>query len=261
LPFARAVFWLFCAATFSLAVAALLGIRPPTWQLVGFGLLFFSFATLGVLFPQLQMYGSVLCRGAAGKQRIALSFDDGPHPETTRKILAILADNNALATFFVVGHKVERHPDVVREIVAAGHALGIHGFFHDRIYSLRSGSHVARDIARTRAAIAKASGKMSRLFRPPVGFLSLATARAAARAGLTTVAWSARGLDGVAFTQAARVVARIEPELTDGAIVLLHDAAERDDFVPASIEALPRLLLCIRERGLRCVTLEEFVAD
>src|SRR5688572_19046091 len=102
LPFARAVFWLFCAATFSLAVAALLGTRPPTWQLVGFGLLFFSFATLGVLFPQLQMYGSVLCRGAAGKQRIALSFDDGPHPETTRKILAILADNNALATFFVV---------------------------------------------------------------------------------------------------------------------------------------------------------------
>jgi peptidoglycan/xylan/chitin deacetylase (PgdA/CDA1 family) len=203
------------------------------------------------------MYGEALARGKAGARRVALTFDDGPHPVTTRAVLELLRAHEAHATFFVLGHKVEAHPDVVREIHAAGHTLGIHGFQHDRLFSFRSPSYAQQQVERTRQAIARACGVTSNLFRPPVGFASYRTFRGAERAAVRIIAWSVRSLDGVRSADPARVASRVIARLEDGAIVLLHDAAEHDDFTPASIAALPEILRALRERGLASVGVDE----
>jgi peptidoglycan-N-acetylglucosamine deacetylase len=216
------------------------------------------YATLGVLWPQCGMYGDALAQGQAGARGVALTFDDGPHPVTTRAVLELLRAHDARATFFVLGHKVEAHPDVVREIHAAGHTLGIHGFQHDRLFSFRSPNYAREQIERTRQAIARACGVAPSLFRPPVGFASYRTFRGAERARVRIIAWSVRSLDGLQSANPASVASRVIDHLRDGAIVLLHDAAEHDDFTPASIAALPAILRALRERGLGCVSVERW---
>ena len=217
----------------------------------------FLYATLGVLWPQCGMYGDALARGKPGARKVALTFDDGPHPVTTRAVLELLGAHGVRATFFLLGHKVEAHPDVVREIHAAGHTLGIHGFQHDRLFSLRSSRYAQAQIERTRRAIATACGVEPTLFRPPIGFASHRTFRGAERAGVTIVTWTVRSLDGLRSARPERVAERVIARLGDGAIVLLHDAAEHDDFTPASIAALPRILQALRERGLSVVGVDE----
>jgi peptidoglycan-N-acetylglucosamine deacetylase len=216
------------------------------------------YATYGVLWPQCGMYGEAQARGQTGARRVALTFDDGPHPTTTRSVLELLRAHDARATFFVLGHKVEEHPDVVREIHAAGHTLGIHGFQHDRLFSFRSPSYARQQIERTRQAIVQACGVTPSLFRPPVGFASYRTFRGAEQAAVRIIAWSVRSLDGLRSADPARVAQRVIRQLEDGAIVLLHDAAERDDFTPASIAALPEILRALHERGLASVGLDQW---
>jgi peptidoglycan/xylan/chitin deacetylase (PgdA/CDA1 family) len=191
---------------------------------------------------------------------VALTFDDGPHPRTTRHVLKVLAERGARATFFVVGRKAEQYPDVIREIHAAGHQLALHGYHHHRLYSLKTPRYVKADIVRAQAVIKSIVGVVPRYFRPPVGYVSHRTVLGARRAAVEIVAWSARGVDGLGATDPERVVRRIEPRIRDGAIILLHDAAEHDDFVPATIEALPTLLDLCQARGLCAVTVEELQA-
>lgn len=253
MPLARLVLWLLSLTSLAWCGLSWSHTRPGSLEL---GLWLFGlilYATYGVLWPQCGMYGEALARGKSGTRRVALTFDDGPHPVTTRAVLELLRAHDAQATFFVLGHKVEAHPDVVREIHAAGHTLGIHGFQHDRLFSFRSPSYARRQVERTRQAIADACGVSSSLFRPPVGFASYRTFRGAELAAARIIAWSVRSLDGVRNADPARVAQRVIERLEDGAIVLLHDAAERDDFTPASIAALPEILRALRERGLESV--------
>ncbi len=259
MPPARIALWVASIGGVALLVRSLLIGPVPWWAAsVAFGA-YATFAAMGVLFPQMEMYGDVVWRGDPGAKGIALTFDDGPHPETTRAILAILERSGHKATFFVVGRKVRQHPDVVREIHEAGHWLGAHGFLHDRLLCFRAPKFIKADIEQTQEAIEQACGVRPVLFRPPVGHVSSRTALGARRAGVTIVGWSVRGFDGMPGAQPERVVDRIEPRLRDGAIVMLHDAAERDDFEPAAVEALPRLLQAIDERGLETVSVEELL--
>jgi peptidoglycan/xylan/chitin deacetylase (PgdA/CDA1 family) len=246
--------WVLSLGGLALLARSLLGEPPPLWLAVTALLVYVVLATLGVIFPQLEMYGDVIWRGTSD---VALTFDDGPHPRTTRRVLRLLAERGQRATFFVVGRKVALYPDVVREIHEAGHALGLHGYLHDRLFSFRSPESVRADIERTQRAVEAACGQRPTLFRPPIGHVSSRTARGARLAGVTLVAWSLRVFDGVGKPSPERVLARVARGLRPGAIVLLHDASEREDFEPTSIDALPRILDLIAERGLRCLGVDE----
>jgi peptidoglycan/xylan/chitin deacetylase (PgdA/CDA1 family) len=255
-PLARLLLWLI--SVFALVWCGLSWPAPPRPLELALGLLgLVLYATLGVLWPHSGMYGRALARGKVGTRKVALTFDDGPHPVTTRAVLELLRAHDARATFFLLGHKVEAHPDVVREIQAAGHTLGIHGFLHERLFSLRSSGHAQAQIERARRAIEGACGVAPTLFRPPIGFASYWTFCGAERAGVEIVAWSVRSLDGVRGARPERVAQRVIEHLTDGAIVLLHDAAEHDDFTPASLAALPEILRVLRERGLSAVGVDQ----
>lgn len=260
LPAARLGLWAYAAGGVLLGAEALLGAPPPLLPtLLGFGG-YMALGTAGVFFPERGMYGRALFRGPA-RPEVALTFDDGPSPLTTRRVLDELARAGVRATFFVVGRKALAHPELVREIAAQGHELGLHGFDHDRLFSLRGSRHVEADIRRTQAAVVAAGAPEPKLFRPPIGFVSHLTVWGARRAGVTLVGCSARAFDGMRGARADRVTQRLVGALRPGTVLSLHDASEHDEFVPASVEALPALLQALPRRGLRAVTLSSWLAE
>ncbi|HWA77153.1 MAG TPA: polysaccharide deacetylase family protein [Polyangiaceae bacterium] len=244
-----------------LAAGALLPTGPSLGLLSSAVLGWGALLTTGVFFPGLQMYGPVLCRGPAGARRVALTFDDGPNQQTTPRVLAALRGTRHRATFFVLGNKVRERPDVARQIRDEGHALALHGDSHDRLHSFRSAARVRDELRRAQDAVESATGLRPQLFRPPVGHTTPATLRGARAAGVTVIGWSARGYDGLRGRRSEAVVAQICRSLDDGAIVLLHDSAERDDFEPAGLRALPVLLAELDARGLTSVALEPWLAE
>jgi hypothetical protein len=139
---------------------------------------------------------------------------------------------------------------------AGGHTIGLYGDRHDRLHSFRMPGLVREDLLRAARAVEDATGVRPRFFRPPLGHTSITTTRDIRRAGMIVVGWSVRGLDGLRGRRPEPVVARVTQSMTDGAIVLLHDAAEHDDFEPAYVRALPELLRLLDERGWTSVGLD-----
>ncbi len=259
LPAARLGLWAYAAAGIALGARAALSV-PPELLPTALGLGgYVVLGTVGVFWPERGMYGSTLWHGPA-RPEVALTFDDGPSPTTTPRVLDELAKSATVATFFLVGKKALAHPKLVRDIVGAGHEVGLHGFEHDRLFSLRGSAHVARDIRRTQAALEEAGAPKPTLFRPPIGFVSHFTVGGARQAGVTLVGCSARALDGFRGASTNKVVRRLTRALVPGALLAMHDAAEHDDYVPASLAALPHILQALRERELRAVTLSTWTS-
>ena len=256
---ARLAFLAWTTALGTVAVASAAGGQLGPGRVAALAAAWYAVATVGVFFPRLEMYGPIISRGPSGRGSVALTFDDGPHPVTTRRILAALAATRHRATFFVLGTKARRHPDVVREIHAAGHTLGVHGDSHDRLHAFRMPWKIRRELLHAVQAVEDATGVRPRFFRPPLGHTSVTTTRGARRAAMTIVSWSTRGLDGIRATTPQAVVERIARHVTDGAIVMLHDAAEHDDFEPASIRALPELLRLLDDRRWTSVGLDDLL--
>ena len=247
----RSLFWV--STLVLVTAAAVLAVLGARWlgliALVGYA----GVLLAGVMIPHLAMFAPVVLHLDRTRQEIALTFDDGPGSASTREVLAILARFEARATFFVLGEKVRHAPDVLREIAEAGHEIGIHGDWHDRLLSLRTPERIVADIERARDAVAAVIGRRPRLFRPPLGHVSPRTAVAVKRLGLTLVGWSVRARDGLAGATAESVQRRVAAGLLPGAIILLHDAAECGERVPAGVAALPGILAEAARRGLRSV--------
>ena len=154
---------------------------------------------------------------------VLLTFDDGPHRDGTPAVLAELDRVGASAVFFVCGEQVERYPELVSEIVAAGHELGLHGYRHWTRLQW-SGRLLADDMRRARAAVADAAGIEPRLYRPPFGVFSLAGLRLIRELGREPLLWSKWGRDWERSATPETITARAGASLEAGDVVLLHDA-------------------------------------
>jgi peptidoglycan/xylan/chitin deacetylase (PgdA/CDA1 family) len=185
---------------------------------------------------------------------VALTFDDGPHPEGTPLVLDVLAREGASATFFLVGEQVRARPALAAEILGAGHAVGLHCDRHRWQPRLRA-RELTEDLARGAAAIAEATGVTPAIHRPPYGCYSGDGLRVARAAGLQPLLWSRWGRDWRRFTTPERIAARATRELAAGDVILLHDA----DFYSArgshrrTVQALPAIISELRRRGLDTV--------
>jgi peptidoglycan/xylan/chitin deacetylase (PgdA/CDA1 family) len=253
----RALLFTLLGASYALAGVSLVFGPPPIWLPASLMLALLVVVALGVGFLNLGVFLRVVSRVPTREPRVAFTFDDGPHPVHTRQVMDLLERAGARGTFFVIGEKVARLPEVVSELVRRGHEVGLHSQRHDRLQNLRAEEAIVLDLEENRAAVEAAAGVRPTLFRPPVGLSSPRTCVAVDRLGLEVVGWSARAYDGAASPEVDTVVRRILPHLEPGAIVLLHDARERGDEAPSSLAALERLLELSNQRGLRGVTLTQ----
>ena len=164
-----------------------------------------------------------LPRTLPGSGGVALTFDDGPHPEGTPAVLDLLACAGARAAFFVIGEQVERRPDLVARIAAEGHLVAVHGYRH-RLQPWLTPAQVRQDLARAVTAVQDATGQRPRWHRPPYGIYSSAGLRAAIDAGLRPLLWSRWGKDWRRLTTPGRIAERSLRAVLPGDVILLHDA-------------------------------------
>jgi peptidoglycan-N-acetylglucosamine deacetylase len=227
-------------------------------QIVLGGLGMGAVAVAGHLLPALSIYWPVLrrrldveCATSSGRG-YALTFDDGPHPRGTPAVLEILAAAEVRATFFLVGEQVRRGPALAREIVAAGHEVGLHCDRHRNLLRLAPWQ-VSADIARAQETIEAATGRAIGLYRPPYGALSASALRVARAHGWRTLLWSQWGKDWQAKATPESIATRVTDGAAEGSVLLLHDA---DDYSAQgswqrTAAALPRVLETLAERGLQ----------
>ena len=157
------------------------------------------------------------------QDRVALTFDDGPHPEGTPAVLAELAREGATATFFLVGEQVARDPALAREIAAAGHEIALHGYRHTLLLRRRV-RELAADLERAHAAIAEATGVEPVLYRPPYGVFSSGALAHVRERGWRPLLWSRWGRDWERRATPASIARRATDGLRPGDVVLLHDS-------------------------------------
>ena len=158
-----------------------------------------------------------------GGRGVAITFDDGPHPEGTPAVLAELERLGVTATFFLTGEQVERFPSVAAAIAGAGHKIGLHGYRH-RLLLLRGPRAVDQDLDRAFAAVEDSTAASPVWFRPPYGVFSLASLALVRRRGWKPLLWSQWGCDWRARETPASIARRATASLSAGDVVLLHDA-------------------------------------
>ena len=190
--------------------------------------------------------------------RVALTFDDGPQPGATVKVLDRLDSLALKATFFCLGHNVTQFPDLTREIAARGHEVATHGHQHTSHFR-RSPAGVGADLRRSIDAIVDAGLPPPRWFRPPYGHVTGATMLHANRNGLPVVLWSAMGKEWVEPTASA-VAHHVVRSLSRGAIVLLHDPEINAGSNQRVTEALPHIATAVAKRGWSTMTLGELMS-
>ena len=194
--------------------------------------------------------------GARGAPAIAITIDDGPDPQITPRVLALLEAHGARATFFCIGERVAGHPALAREIVQRGHAIENHSQRHLHRFSLLGPRALADEIGRAQQTIAAATGEVAQFFRAPAGLRNPFLEPVLARANLRLVSWTRRGFDTVSGS-ATRVLGRLTRHLDDGDILLLHDghAARTAAGGAVILEVLPPLLAAVAAARLTPITL------
>jgi peptidoglycan/xylan/chitin deacetylase (PgdA/CDA1 family) len=238
-------------------------VAVPDHALAGLLVVFLLHAILGMLslIPRHALFGKNLLRlpiMAANRQVMTLTFDDGPDPEVTPKVLDLLDRYKMRGSFFVVGTQVQAHPALAQEIVRRGHSLENHTEHHFKLFSLLGPRGLWQEVANNQAIIARFGGQEARFFRPTAGFRSPLLAPILAHLGLTLATWTRRGFD-TREQSPQRVLDRLCRNLVAGDILLLHDghSARGLTGAPVILTVLPLLLEFIQSKGLISLPLPE----
>jgi peptidoglycan/xylan/chitin deacetylase (PgdA/CDA1 family) len=213
------------------------------------------------LWPRSRLLGANWTRlpaAAAARSEIALTIDDGPDPEVTPLVLALLAEAGVRASFFCIGERALRHPELIARIVAGGHAIENHSASHRHHFAFLGLRGFKQEIGRGQQQLAALAGRAPRFFRAPAGLRNPLLDPALAALGLTLASWTRRGFD-TRDSDVRRVARRLIDGLAAGDILLLHDgnAARSADGTPVIVAVLPELFAAARGRQLRFVTLAD----
>jgi peptidoglycan/xylan/chitin deacetylase (PgdA/CDA1 family) len=210
------------------------------------------------LFPGFGFFLPIISRGRTGRPVVALTFDDGPDPQTTAKVLDLLARHGAPATFFVTGQKAGLHPGLIRAILERGHTIGNHSYSHDNLIMFKSTGALIQEIQRAQEVFERL-GFRPLAFRPPVGVTNPRLADALASTGLYVVNFSKRAGDR-GNRRVVHLSRRILTGLRPDDIIMLHDIAPRDTAgAEVWLSEVERTLAGIQAKGLAVRPLGELV--
>lgn len=219
----------------------------------------------GAVHPRSQFFGNTLCR-TSRPEKLAVTFDDGPNPAITPKLLDLLDAHHARATFFLIGRFVRECPDLVREIAARGHLIANHTFTHPNLFWC-SPSRIRTELRQCHEAIAEVTGTPSKWFRPPYGLRNPWVVSMARAFGMSTVMWTLLPGDWRA-TSADWLIRRMQPIAAKapqnrpsggGDVLCLHDGSHRglNADRTRTLAALEYWLPRWRDLGLQFVTIAE----
>ncbi|MDH7601533.1 MAG: polysaccharide deacetylase family protein [Armatimonadota bacterium] len=192
-----------------------------------------------------------LIKGDPSKKQVAITFDDGPHPTYTPKLLAILDAFDAKATFFLVGEKAEKYPQLVRMIMSGGNSIGNHTYHHVNLTKIPI-EDVATEIKACGKVLQSITGQAPHLFRPPGGDYDRNVIQAATALGYITVLWTDNPGD---YTSPGvkTIESRILDSIDNGSIILLHDGIRQ------TIDVLPQILRYLKSKGYELVTIDQML--
>ncbi|HNP19750.1 MAG TPA: polysaccharide deacetylase family protein [Fulvivirga sp.] len=174
----------------------------------------------------------------SNKKELALTFDDGPSPNTLA-VLDTLKNYNAKATFFCIGHRIDKHPEIMKRIVAEGHTLGNHSYSHSIWFPVFRSKKITQEINKTNDLITHYTGKENRLFRPPFGVMTPGIAKAITKTRQLVMGWSIRSFD-TSTKDINKVIKRVQKKLVGSNVLLLHDDREN---TPAILEPILQFAL------------------
>ncbi|WP_298484852.1 polysaccharide deacetylase family protein [uncultured Maribacter sp.] len=186
------------------------------------------------------------------ENKVAITFDDGPHPEFTPQVLELLEKYNAKATFFCVGKEIKEHQAIVSTILEKGHTIGNHTYSHTRNFGFLSTEKVKQELEETNTHVNAVFNKNMRLYRPAFGVTNPRIKQAVKDLGLTSIGWSVRSLDTTKRTK-NMVVRRITKNLKKGDIILLHDTSAK------SVAVLEQLLLFLQQKKMQSITVNKLL--
>ena len=246
-----------------LACAACLLWLPVPWNWAGFAAvvtLTVALIAWAVFDVSSSFWARTLWRAPVATKAVALTFDDGPDPEFTPRVLEILREREVTATFFCVGARVREHPALAKAIVEAGHTIGNHSDSHGMWINFSFKAKLAAEIAACNEAIQQATGKTPSLYRAPHGFKNPSLGDALKAAGMVAVGWQVRGFDAV-VNDAASIAQRIVEKAKPGGVILLHDGAGLQGSTDrkATLEALPVVIDGLKARGLEIAPLPQLL--
>jgi peptidoglycan/xylan/chitin deacetylase (PgdA/CDA1 family) len=191
-------------------------------------------------------------RGNPRCEKVALTFDDGPHEGTTREVLDILRKHKVKATFFLSGVQVVKNPHLPPKILNDGHEIGNHSYNHVELYEMKF-KEIVEEISKTQEAIKKCTGFVPKLFRAPYGAVNFKIILGALKCRLTTVRWTV-DLHDYLLKEPAEILERMNrSHIKGGEIIYLHDGLR------STLQALPDLIEVLNDRGMKTGLIKEVI--
>ena len=236
----------------ALIAAAFLGVTIRWWYFVLVAWAWVTVVFTGCINIRLDFFMPVKCRADTNEQVVALSFDDGPHPVYTPRILNTLKQHRIPATFFCIGKNIVGNESLLQRIKAEGHIIGNHSHTHHFWFDMFGPQKMLADMRQMDNAVAAVTGVKPLLFRPPYGVMNPNLKKAIIDGKYCPVGWSIRSLDTV-IKDKQKLLFRTTGQLKPGDIILLHDSME------ITAEVLPEIIEQIRNRGFKIVPLHQLL--
>ncbi len=219
-------------------------------------LLFMAFSVIefyGAYFIHSGFHLKAICEIDTPDKVIALTFDDGPALQT-EKILTVLDEFNAKATFFCIGNRINGKEEILKKIDAKGHLIGNHSYTHSYFIDFKNTQSLVNELQRANSEIQKVIGKTPAFFRPPYGVTTPALARAAKKLNFNVIGWNIRSLD-TSIKDRQKVLSRIKKRLQPGSILLMHDTIAGTELV------LKEVFLYLKEQNYKIIALDQLIHE
>lgn len=224
------------------------------------GISYWWFLLLGFIWLLITALGSGLIgwnyhikalnsKPSISKNQVAITFDDGPNPEFTPKVLELLKVYKAKATFFCIGKQIEKNPELLIKIINEGHTIGNHTYSHDNLFGFFSTDKVISELNQTNKVVLEKTGLKLNLYRPAFGVTNPRIKKALKTTQLQAIGWNKRSLDTTSLSK-ENILKRASKNLKKGDIILLHDSNEKTLWV------LEQLLLILQKQNLQAITVD-----